>query len=62
MTQIAHRYFAEEEIQALLALPHSDQPSRFYELWSLKEAYIKARGLARHSAEKFRVFILAGQA
>lgn len=45
VTQIAHRYFAEEEIQALLALPHADQPSLFYELWSLKEAYIKARGL-----------------
>ena len=45
VAQIAHRYFAEEEIQALLALPHSDQLSRFYELWSLKEAYIKARGL-----------------
>ncbi len=45
VAQIAHRYFAEEEIQALRALPHSDQPSRFYELWSLKEAYIKARGL-----------------
>ena len=45
VAQIAHRYFAEEEIRALLALPHSDQPSRFYELWSLKEAYIKARGL-----------------
>ena len=44
VTQIAHRYFAEEEIQALLALPNSDQPSLFYELWSLKEAYIKARG------------------
>ncbi len=45
VTQIAHRYFAEQELQALLALPHSDQPLCFYELWSLKEAYIKARGL-----------------
>ena len=45
VAQIAHRYFADEEIQALLALSHSDQSSRFYELWSLKEAYIKARGL-----------------
>ena len=45
VAQIAYRYFADEEIQALLALSHSDQSSRFYELWSLKEAYIKARGL-----------------
>ena len=43
--KIAHRYFADEEIQTLLALPDSAQQSRFYELWSLKEAYIKARGL-----------------
>ena len=45
VAKIAHRYFADEEIRALLALPESAQQSRFYELWSLKEAYIKARGL-----------------
>ena len=45
VAKIAHRYFADEEIRALLALPDSAQQSRFYELWSLKEAYIKARGL-----------------
>lgn len=45
VAKIAHRYFADEEIQTLLALPDSAQQSRFYELWSLKEAYIKARGL-----------------
>lgn len=45
VAKIAHRYFANEEIRALLALPDSVQQSRFYELWSLKEAYIKARGL-----------------
>ena len=45
VAKIAHRYFADEEIRTLLALPDSAQQSRFYELWSLKEAYIKARGL-----------------
>ena len=45
LAKIANRYFADEEIRALLALPDSAQQSRFYELWSLKEAYIKARGL-----------------
>ena len=45
VAKLAHRYFADEEIRTLLALPDSAQQSRFYELWSLKEAYIKARGL-----------------
>tara|TARA_B100001057_G_C22849769_1_gene950507 strand:- start:597 stop:1367 length:771 start_codon:yes stop_codon:yes gene_type:complete len=44
-SKIAHRYFADSEAQDLLALSGSAQQQRFYELWSLKEAYIKARGL-----------------
>ncbi len=41
---IANRYFASEEAAAMLALPEVAQLDRFYELWTLKEAYIKARG------------------
>ena len=43
--RIAQRYFSPAELQALLALPGEQQLSRFYELWTLKEAYIKARGM-----------------
>jgi 4'-phosphopantetheinyl transferase len=39
------RCFAHGERDALAALPESSQPRRFVELWTLKEAYIKARGL-----------------
>ena len=39
------RYFSEREQSALLALPESSRLARFYSLWALKEAYIKARGL-----------------
>jgi len=43
--KIAGRYFAPTEVSALLALPQAQQLERFYDLWTLKEAYIKARGL-----------------
>lgn len=38
------RYFAPEERAALLSLPPSERRRRFFELWTLKESYIKARG------------------
>jgi 4'-phosphopantetheinyl transferase len=39
------RYFAAEESAALLALPAAERRRRFFELWTLKESYIKARGM-----------------
>lgn len=39
------RYFAVEESAALLALPPQERRRRFFELWTLKESYIKARGM-----------------
>jgi len=42
---IADRYFSESEVAALRALPEHQQHQRFFEYWTLKEAYIKARGL-----------------
>jgi 4'-phosphopantetheinyl transferase len=38
-------YFAPAEIAALRALPPAAQRDRFFTLWTLKESYIKARGL-----------------
>lgn len=38
------RYFAPEESAALLSLPPANRRRRFFELWTLKESYIKARG------------------
>jgi 4'-phosphopantetheinyl transferase len=43
--EIADRFFAREEVEALRALPPQEQPRKFFEYWTLKEAYIKARGL-----------------
>lgn len=42
--EIARRYFSTREIAGLEALPPDDQPRRFLELWTLKEAYLKAIG------------------
>lgn len=42
--QLAHRYFAPEEVESLNRLPLQEQPRRFLELWTLKEAFVKAVG------------------
>jgi len=38
-------YFSEQEIRDLAALPENRQRQRFFDYWTLKEAYIKARGM-----------------
>lgn len=43
--QIAEHFFAPTEVAGLRALPQAHQHGRFFELWTLKEAYIKARGM-----------------
>jgi 4'-phosphopantetheinyl transferase len=42
---IADRYFAPQEVAALTAVPPHQQHYRFFEYWTFKEAYIKARGM-----------------
>ena len=41
---VARRCFAASEATALLALPEAEQLGRFYALWTLKEASLKAEG------------------
>lgn len=41
---ILNHYFSEPEIAALLDLPQALQRDRFFDLWALKESYIKAKG------------------
>jgi 4'-phosphopantetheinyl transferase len=43
--EVADRYFSAHEAAALRSLPPAEQPHRFWELWTFKESYIKARGL-----------------
>jgi 4'-phosphopantetheinyl transferase len=42
---LADRYFAPAEVTALHALPEARHRERFFSYWTLKESYIKARGL-----------------
>jgi 4'-phosphopantetheinyl transferase len=41
---VAGRYFSPAEAAQLRALPSDAQPGRFFQLWTLKEAYLKAIG------------------
>ncbi|HEX2677035.1 MAG TPA: 4'-phosphopantetheinyl transferase superfamily protein [Polyangiales bacterium] len=41
---VARRVYSDAELQALFALPPEAQRERFFELWTLKESYIKAIG------------------
>lgn len=43
--ELAHRFFSRSEADSLDALPPSGQQNRFYEYWTLKEAYVKAMGM-----------------
>ncbi|MFT4861694.1 MAG: 4'-phosphopantetheinyl transferase [Pseudohongiellaceae bacterium] len=43
--KIATRYFSHAEVSSLLTLDRLHWQARFYDLWSLKEAYIKACGM-----------------
>jgi Phosphopantetheinyl transferase len=46
LLEIADRFFSPREAAALRALPSKEeQRSRFYHYWTLKESYIKARGV-----------------
>ncbi|WP_338023744.1 4'-phosphopantetheinyl transferase family protein [[Archangium] primigenium] len=42
--ELAESFFAASEVQALRALPPERQRERFFDYWTLKESYIKARG------------------
>lgn len=42
--RVIRRYCSEPEQQALAGLPEAVRHERFLQLWTLKEAYVKARG------------------
>lgn len=44
--RLARRYFDAQELASLQGLSGRQQTNHFYELWSLKEAWSKARGAA----------------
>ena len=42
---IAKHYFAPSEVHALNQVPENQKRERFFQYWTLKESYIKARGM-----------------
>jgi len=44
-SDIAKRYFTSSEVQDIFSVPEEKQAERFFYYWTLKEAYIKARGM-----------------
>ena len=42
---VAERFFSPHEVASLQRLPRDAQAFRFWELWTFKESYIKARGM-----------------
>ena len=42
---VADRFFAPQEVAALAKVSPQEQQYRFFEYWTFKEAYIKARGM-----------------
>jgi len=44
MAGVADHYFSERELADLRQLPEAEQEQAFFHYWTLKEAYIKARG------------------
>ncbi len=58
LSELAKRFFSEPETQALAELPEPRQSEHFFRLWTLKEAYLKARGLGiAHGLDKARFHI-----
>ena len=45
LLDVADRFFASTEVVDLQALPEERRHERFFEFWTLKESYIKARGM-----------------
>ena len=43
--EIADRFFSAEEVTELHTIPAHGQHERFFHYWTLKESYIKARGM-----------------
>ena len=60
---LAQRFFAPREVDDLLALPLAQQRRAFFDYWTLKEAYIKARGKGLAiPLDKFGFILRSGQA
>jgi 4'-phosphopantetheinyl transferase len=60
--KIAERYFSPQEVEALRKLPKDKQRQGFFNCWTRKEAYLKAKGEGFSSpADRFQVSLAPGE-
>lgn len=53
--------FMDQEIESLLSLPKTTQKSRFFDIWTLKESYMKAVGKGFYLPPKSFRFVFEGR-
>ncbi len=59
--EVAERYFTTREVSALRALPEALQRRAFYQCWTSKEAFLKAKGVGLSGELDEVEIVLAGE-